>query len=386
MSRIAYASHQGTVYTIDPDTGDRKAVTPSESVCTWPTWSPDGNHLAFSSLQSGDNGHGRLGIYLKGAEESAPRLIYANSPGTDAIARSTPHYVLWSPDSRRLAFIAQTLGGKLSLFVQDIHSSSEPVRLIDSGPIYASWSPDSRYLVTHSSRSHYLVDFEAEQSARRSPGSSTSYMAPSWSPTANRIAMFRDSGHEMQILMIADVAEASAKILAEVTGVAGFGWSPIGNTIGLARNLDSQSGFYSGLWLIDAEGSEQKRVSEDPLLCFFWSPDGSKIAYITPSEGVEGLLRWGVLNIRTGTIRYLADFRPTQEQLITFMFFDQYGQSHTPWSPDSRHLVFASEGGLQAARTPFLESDEAIMFVANVEGHGPPGELAKGFLGFWSPA
>ena len=316
--------------------------------------------------------------------EKPPQLIYSNEPGTDAIAPLTPHYAMWSPDSRKLAIIANTSKGGLTLFVCDVSGTGQPAHQMDGGPLYMSWSGDSRYLLVHSRRAHYLVDTRESQDVRQMPGSSTLYMAPSWSPTSNRMAIFSDVGDERQALLIAEVGDGGVKALTEVDGAGAFAWRPDGNAVGLVRYLDRQSGYYAGLWLLETEGPGERGVTDDRVMCFFWSPDGSKIAYITPSEDAEGSVRWAVLEVDTESVRYLADFRPTQEQLTTFMFFDQYGQSHSPWSPDGRFLVFSGSLGYQIERNPLPEGPSTGVLVAPVEDEDPPRQIAGGVVGFWS--
>ena len=77
-------------------------------------------------------------------------------------------------------------------------------------------------------------------------------------------------------------------------------------------------------------------------MAYFWSPDGSRLAYVALSKKA-GILRWTVLNVVNGERWPLVDFIPSRDQLTIFQFFDQYAYSHSPWSPDSRSLVFAGK-------------------------------------------
>ena len=105
--------------------------------------------------------------------------------------------------------------------------------------------------------------------------------------------------------------------------------------------MNRGSGYYDRLALLDADSTAERVLIEEPMLCFFWSPDGSKIAYITPSEEAEGSVRWAVLDLESDETSYLVDFLPSREMLTMFMFFDQYGQSHSLWSPDGSKILFA---------------------------------------------
>ena len=87
----------------------------------------------------------------------------------------------------------------------------------------------------------------------------------------------------------------------EVEGAVSFSWRPDGVNLAVARDLDRGGGYYGRLALIDVVTSSQRTLLEEPLLCFFWSPDGSKIAYIAPSDDAQGSVRWGILDWNRAT-------------------------------------------------------------------------------------
>ena len=87
--------------------------------CTWPNLSPDGGTIAFSGYQSANASDNELGMYLADLDGDDVRLAYANDFETGEIAPSTPHYSLWSPDGSKLAFVAQTSDGALTLFLHN---------------------------------------------------------------------------------------------------------------------------------------------------------------------------------------------------------------------------------------------------------------------------
>jgi len=387
VSKIAYASHDGTIHTADVDDGSDEAITPSDTPFTWPTWSPDGDRIAASAFRSGNNGDGRIDLYILELGSSGPRLIYTNEPGTDAIALRTPHYAIWSPDGRMLAFVSQSPERGLSLHVVDVQGSGEIEHLLDGGPMYVAWSSDSRFLLVHSGSSHYLMDFEGDREMREMPGTASASlcMTPSWAPAAGRAAMFRDLGQERQALLVMDALGGGVEAVAEVDGAGAFAWRPDGTAIGLARDLDRRSGYYAGLWLLGPDGSGEQQLTDEPLLCFFWSPKGDRVAYITPSEGGKGSVRWAVLDLQSSEIERFADFRPSQEQLATFMFFDQYEKSHSPWSPDGNRLIFSGALGHEEVRRALPAGPSTAVFVADLRTDREPRQVAAGFAGFWRP-
>ena len=145
------------------------------------------------------------------------------------------------------------------------------------------------------------------------------------------------------------------------------------------------SGFYSGLHLIDCDTQEERQVIDDPVLAFYWSHDGSRVAYVTSSEGAEGSLRIGVVTVDDGSVVYLPDFRPSQEQLTHFMFFDQYAQSLPLWSPDDGSLLVFGELGYHVERTPLSSGETNRAIVLDPTGEREPREVSGGFIGCWAP-
>jgi TolB protein len=150
--------------------------------------------------------------------------------------------------------------------------------------------------------------------------------------------------------------------------------------------VDRGSGYFAGISILDPATGAQSNLTEDWVLAFFWSPDGSRIAYVTPSDGGEGSIRWAVVSVADRDTFYLADFRPTQQQIIQYMFFDQYTQSHSPWSPDGTALVFSGTLGFQLIRSELPFGPDTGVYVVSAARRARPVEVAKGTFGIWRPS
>ena len=125
----------------------------------------------------------------------------------------------------------------------------------------------------------------------------------------------------------------------------------------------------------------------DAVVAAFWSPDGSRIAYVSVSNK-PGVLRWMMLDVEDGSSWPLVDFVPTLDQLTMFQFFDQYAYSHSLWSPDGRSLVFA--GNLEDQATVVSHgsaqpADRSYIYVMDTERAPLVSSVAEGLLGVWSP-
>ncbi len=383
MTEIAYINESMKAFLTNDSGKSPVPLNGPGDTQTWPTWSPNGRYVAYSAFSSGMNGHGRIGVYLHDLSSGETERIFANEPGSDGIARGTPHYVLWSPNGKMVSLIARSKAEGLSALAYRIGEQGPPKLVHDGFPLFSSWSRNSRFLLFHAGAEHYLVDFEGESTPRRMPGDSRLYMTPSWSPRGAVMGLLSEGKEYRSSLMIVDVENLSAQTLVEFNGNGAFVWSPDGESVGLTREPQGESRFYNGIWHVTLDGTEQKIV-HDMVLAFFWSPNGREIAYVTTSEGAEGSVRWGLVDVESGDARYLSDFRPTEEQLNVFMFFDQYVQSHNPWSPDGSALIYSGALGYTKGRDPLPGQDDARVIVENVTA-GEPSEVARGILGTWSP-
>ena len=384
MNRIVIVSRDERVRVVSPDAlgAIYAAASPAGHRCAWPVWSPNGKGLMYSVYPAASsNGHGAFRLIARAAGEPAT-TIYTNEPGTDAIAQHTPHYLMWSPDGSKVAFIAQTLSSGMSLMVANADGAGEPMRLIDGAPLYFCWSQDSEYIFAHVRELHYLIRL-SEPDPAQVPVVSMGYQAPSVSAVDGRIAMCGEMSDTVQGIIVATI-QSGAEIVGEVEGLAALSWRPGRGQLAVSSGLNRGSGYYDRLALLDADSTAERVLIEEEMLCFFWSPDGSKIAYITPSEGAQGSVRWAVLHLETDEVRYLADFLPSREQLTMFMFFDQYGQSHRLWSPDSSKILFSGVLGRLEARGPLPDGDTSSIYIADVDGGDEPVEVAQGTIGVWS--
>ena len=389
LQRLVFGGPDGQIYLINANGSDRQLIsTPAEEVIigetgqgrpfyTWPTWSPDGNMISYSLvIPQGDTLS--LALLAKDLAKEETQEVYANPPGNALVGTGIPHYALWSPDSRRLAFLTATPQGSLDLLV-GAPGEAGAARKVGSGfPFYYSWSPDSRTLLLHLGEN--LMRYEAETGGLPEPlnlPSSGGYRAPAWSPDGQRIAFLgaTDTG---QKLMVANADGSETRVLTQAPNRGAFLWSPKDDLIALANTQSPGRLYYAGLRLVDAQTGDVEQLNFDPVLAFFWSPDGEKLAFVRILDGGERLA-WDVVELDSRRSRTLAEFVPSQDLISLFSFFDQYAYSNPPWSPDSNHLVFT--GGLVQKDTPLPEQGQ--VYIVDVSGETPPQVIAQGNLAFF---
>lgn len=146
---IAYRHQPGDdesteIFTIGADGSDPQNLTNNEGVADWgPAWSPDGSKIAFDS--SGDH-RGTLRGYLMNTD---------GSDNTQIDEEAWIEYPAWSPDGTRLAFMAQTPEGTNNYEIWVINvDGSGLTRLTDSPGAdgWPSWSPDGTQIAFSSVR------------------------------------------------------------------------------------------------------------------------------------------------------------------------------------------------------------------------------------------
>ena len=115
-------------------------------------------------------------------------------------------------------------------------------------------------------------------------------------------------------------------------------------------------------------------------MAFSWSPDGRKLVFASVDRQAQALA-WFVTDSAGKNPKQVGTFIPSQEQIRYFAFFDQYAQSHSLWSPDSRYLAYAglppaSRGNPTAAR-------RSQVFIVPADGSAEPKAVVDGNLAIW---
>ena len=383
LDLIAYATTDGRINTMSPDGSNQVKISPDDGFFTWPIWSPDGNAVAFSGSSSGSDLRGRLRLYVYYIGDQEPAVLYTNEPDLGPILNGMPHYPIWAPDSQRLAFMASVPEG-LTLFLTDPKNRDGELVVIRNAPLYASWSSDSRYLLVHGGRDHFVIDFEEGMATIDLVARTSSYRAPAWWPAGNRMTFVSEAESGGRGLYLTDPDGGNRVLLDQVPGEVAFLWSPDGGSLAVAHSDTAGAFVYQGINLFAPDGTRRSVGTDEDVFAFFWSPDSTKLAYVTWS-GSPGVLRWIVLDVLDGSRWPLVDFKPSGAQVAMFAFFDQFAYSHSLWSPDSRSLVFA--GGIAGGAAPASLNRQSVsrIIVADVQPNSSVGPVAEGFLAVWSP-
>ena len=171
--------------------------------------------------------------------------------------------------------------------------------------------------------------------------------------------------------------------LADVGSLAGFTLSPTGEELAVADTDEPGGGQYDRLFTVGTDGGAPRMLANEPLLAFFWSPDGRKLIYVV-FDPERRTFAWKLVDRDGGPPVVVAEFLPSADLLTALTFFDQYALSHSIWSPDSRHIVFT--GSLQRHSSGVNGGSPQgykVYVLEAVEG-AVPLELAAGRIAIWS--
>ena len=405
VNRIAYIGSDGNVFTIRPDGTDSRRLTTldlrvglggqalaqgseTQSVYAWPTWAPDGSKIAVSRIKS-DGVNLTYSLEIVDTGTGISTQLYDNEGNSGRIAASSPHYTYWSPDSNHLAFLASTprsLASTITLFIGDPEKSENKPRLVGSAPIFFSWSDDGSSLLIHWQGSLLLSsDHDTDVEALQRLGTiSSGFRSPAISRDGSKIVYVDEAGTE-EALYIANTGPnlAEGRRILDVGPFSAFLWSPTMDELAVADSLDSAVPTFQRLTLVTSDDSSQKSLVNEPLIAFFWSPDGEKIAYVAYDRD-QGSFTWKYIHRSGGGPVTLAEFSPSADFLNLIVFFDQYAYSNSVWSPDSSHIVFGGTAGQGAFRRNGSSAGGDSVYVIEVREGSSPRAIAASGLGVWS--
>lgn len=406
VDRITYVNSAGDIFTINADGSEQRRLTGGtqvrsgttgpfvaqgvdfETAYTWPTWSPDGAKLAASRVQVSGNQDAEVTVQVLDPGSGRSQTVFSNDfPGL--VADGSPHYLYWSPDGQHLSFLASTQEG-LALYIVNTLSSDEPIVVERGGPLYYSWSGDGNSLLVHVGEEVKLYRELSDHAAGELLAEARGFRAPAFSPEGKRLA-YTAQAESGQAVFVAELGDLeNAKPVLEVGAFAAFIWSPDGSELAVVDQQGPGSAVFERLRAVSLDenpaGPSVRTIAQEPLLAFYWSPNGQRIAWVAVNQEDRTFQLKVAPNSQSGAgeERSLFTFNPTRDLLTMLSFFDQYTYSHSLWSPDSTRLVVAGGQEVPFERRNGHTPTGARVFVIDAVGDTPPQEIAEGSLAFWS--
>eukprot|EP00636_Phaeomonas_parva_P015053 CAMPEP_0118854732 /NCGR_PEP_ID=MMETSP1163-20130328/2831_1 /TAXON_ID=124430 /ORGANISM="Phaeomonas parva, Strain CCMP2877" /LENGTH=677 /DNA_ID=CAMNT_0006787501 /DNA_START=302 /DNA_END=2335 /DNA_ORIENTATION=+ len=366
-----------------------------------PTWSRAGDRIAFVSLVVGTSGMEKAQLVVM--EEETMKLVQA------VPIEFPPIYMQWAPDDSYITYLSTGRDGRVRLHYMEVRTAGVTrvrSKVLDAGTplFYAFTGPDpaSADLVVHNAERKTIYRYEgqlgtgnAEEAAVPAPAEEDpateapddmpvsmgpgNFMAPrGWTaPTETR---WGSIVVENGFLVTVDIGGRFRRRLVPVRGITSFVLSPDQSKIALLQS-DVKTGHYSLSLLdvgehgagLDPRASPLPKITQRELevdtICkaMFFSPDSSKLLIFSlpyPRADVAVAAnafksnfavkcRWLVYDVHADPESDAPNpvpfpqFTPRPYFMRLYLpFFDQYAQSFTPWSPDSKSFVFVAQEGV----------------------------------------
>jgi hypothetical protein len=397
LARLAYANDEGHVVVAElagaefsissqRDLSDRGRGASSEGstlVDNWPTWSPDGTRVAFVRVELAGGEVRRTGIWVVTAGGETSAEVYSSSD-------ANPIYMAWSPDGERIGVLVQS-GRSLALRVVPTDSPRPPVTIAQGAPLYFAWGPDSRSIIAHigspgvSALAMRLVLLElrggnATRDNLAAPPAS-GFRAPSWRPGHAEFAAAYERVGGAEIAVRA-TPEEPARTIVE-TGVAPtFVWAPDGEQLAYAAREPEEAETYAGISVVSAAGSAPRKLTEEQVIAFGWSPDSRTL--VSCAGGSSGrLLHLVAFEVASGSATDLGWVRPTRDLWFALGHFDQYADSMALVSSDNAQLVVAASHARDAENGVVPTVRQII--ARPLTGQGPDVIVGHGRTASWAP-
>ena len=347
---------------------------------TWPTWAPDGTKIAASRVRVSRDG-ADISIEVIDVGNGLGRTVYRNE-ASGLVAQGAPHYLYWAPDSKQLAFLASTPQG-LTLFVKDLENQADPVAVDTGAPLYFHWATDSNSMVIHIGPEVKIARRPFESAPEVVVANAGGFRVPAVSNDGTRYAYTMGTGTGEAVFITSTDASVAATPVLEVGGYSAFVWSPDGSELAIADAEDPSGFAYNRLRVVAAESGEVRTIAEGPIVSFYWSPSGEKLAWVQVDRESR-VFEWVMAPKEGAPDRSLFRFQPSTDSFTTLTFFDQYGYSHSPWSPDGTQLVVAGTQEQSFSRRNGQTATGDRIFVVDATGETGPQEIAAGTLAVWS--
>jgi hypothetical protein len=365
-------------------------VNGSDRLVLQPTWSPGGERLAWTEV----------------APATAPdpvTVVTALPDGSDRTrvpVGNPPFYLSWDPTGDRLALLRNGPTVLVAGLI-DVAGRGDSETMIASGqPFYFAWDPTGSEILANigvGDRLETISVLDAGGGAVEPPDSGSPvpvppdystplgadpghFQAPAW--VGDSIFWARRRGDSQELVASAP-GGADPRVLIPYRGFIQFVANADGSRLAFrvldqaepavtvrfgAQPADAAAGVLS---VLDVGSGEVSVIDDGNPLAFLWSPDSTKLLYL--SLQATGFV-WSVWD--GDEVTTFAPFTPSLTLGRDYLpFFDQFAQSIELWSPDSSSFVYSGQAS---------NDDDPGIWVQPLDG--PARRVADGVFAAFPPA
>ena len=314
------SDHQ-QLFVVDTDGSQRRQVTRGDAAHVSPSWSPDGQRLAFAATRCGSVSF-EIGD-LDGARVSS-LARHRTCIGDVGVA--------WSPRGGAIALLTRFEEPAATVTIDIVApDGSHPRRLASFdtsilGPAGLVWSPDGAelaYAGKSGGGSFDVIVLDRNGHGRRLTSGPEDDFDPRWSPRGDSVLFARVVGRAQFALEAVPASGGGVRRLPGRWVDVDADWSPDGRSVAFTGVPAGRDGRYH-LYRLDLLNGVVRELARDPAAVRpAWSPDGRRIAFATEDGRV-------------------ATVAPTGGPAETLVDLGEAAIGDLAWSPDGRRLVFSA--------------------------------------------
>lgn len=298
---------------------------------TQPTWSPNGEFIAFRRIEVIGNAS-KSSIWVMRADGTGEKNLtsdYQNLNGSPT----------WSPQGNWITFISDR-SGNIDVWIIEV-TKKELLNLtsenfgVDSSP---TWSPDGRFVAYESAMLNNprhdirIAEIGTENNINVTSAGPYDYMSPTWSPDGHSLAFIARKVTLDPVTTIPVGIWTTSRILGNLNKLAtserlytNIEWSPTGDY--LATVVQNQDEF--NIWILNTDGTFERNLTSNNAVASVrpvWSPNGQNLAFYSRQNNNIDIWK---INIDGTEIMNLT--------------FHNLGRDEFPaWSPDGTKIAYES--------------------------------------------
>jgi len=348
----------------------------------WPTFSPDGKRIAYSS-ETHKQGEDSFAVWVYDLARSQAMLIFESR--SERIV-----YMVWTPDAEHLSFLLGEPRG-LSLVLAEVKEST-PVRIVTTGmPLYFDWGAPGEValhtLALDSDRTEQVslmsLTPTSQNVVKVLSSGRTPFKTPAWSRDGKHLAYIANYHAESNIVVADADGSHPRSVVSLPVGENSFVWAPDSAHLAYSTAITPQDPTYHGIKLVDIVTANSKWLTKDEVIAFFFAPDSRHVAFIGVPED-KPYYTWSVVGVKTGAEKLLCNFLATPDESTAYRYFDQLAVSHTIWSPDSSSFIYAGVRLTGSPEHALGIAPAPSAWIVPIDGSDPHA-VANAVLAFFSP-
>lgn len=250
-------------------------------------WSPDGKYLSLTGMHdiNQTTNSMKADIYVIKVDGSNLQKITGDA--------TNEFYSSWSSDGKRILFSQTVKDSKNSNLFTVNKDGTGLIQLTkdskqNSTPAFSPNGKKIAFISTRDSEKYqiYVMNSDGTNVLRLTTDSNIGYFNPMWSHDGKKIVYYAEKGDRKDQIWTMNADGSNQTLLINNIGHNIFPtWSPDGKHILFSskRDSDTKASYVEGsyLYVMNADGTNIKRVGDIRSFFARFSPDGKTIAYIS---------------------------------------------------------------------------------------------------------